>query len=234
VADPLMEQIRILIAEDEGLLRGTLAELLGREDGLAVVAACANGRDALIDALHHLPDVVLTDLRMPRMDGIELTRELKEKLPQTAIVVLTAFDDDEHLFAAIKAGAIGYVLKDASMPQIVEALRAARRGEGFLSPGLVTRVLDEFNRTDRIVRGQREIFAQLTRRETEVLELLAGGMSNRQIAQRLFLSDKTVRNHISVILGKLHANDRTEAALIAARHGLGPPPQPPTPATEPQ
>lgn len=222
----MTEKIRVLLAEDEGLLRSTLAELLGREADLEVVAAAANGRDALIEALHHRPDVLLTDLRMPRMDGIELIREIKEKLSETAVVVLTAFDDDEHLFAAIKAGATGYVLKDASVPQIVEAVRAARRNEGFLSPGLVTRVLGEFNRTDRMVRGQREIFAQLTRRETEVLELLAGGMSNRQIAQRLYLSDKTVRNHISVILGKLHANDRTEAALIAARHGLAPPPDP--------
>jgi DNA-binding NarL/FixJ family response regulator len=101
----LTEKIRILLAEDEGLLRGTLAELLGREPDLTVVAAAANGRDALIEALHHRPDVVLTDLRMPRMEGIELTRELKEKLPESAVVVLTAFDDDEHLFAAIKAGA---------------------------------------------------------------------------------------------------------------------------------
>lgn len=228
----MTDKIRILMAEDEGLLRATLAELLGREPDLAIVAAAANGRDALIEALGHRPDVVLTDLRMPRMDGIELIRELKEKLPAAAVVVLTAFDDDEHLFAAIKSGATGYVLKDASVPQIVEAIHAAGRGEGFLSPGLVARVLHEFNRTDRMVRGQRQIFAQLTRRETEVLELLAAGLANRQIAQRLFLSEKTVRNHISAILGKLHANDRTEAALIAARHGLGAPPSEPPPGSE--
>ncbi len=221
-----METIRILIAEDEGILLSTLAELLGREPGLEVVAACPNGRDALIDALAHRPDVVLTDLKMPRIDGVELTRQLQEKLPETRIVILTAFDDDENLFAAIKAGAIGYVLKDTSLPQIVQAIRAARSGEGYLSPGLVARVVREFARTDRMIRGQKQLFEQLTHREVEVLELLAEGLQNRRIAERLDLAEKTVRNHVSAILGKLQANDRTEAALIAARHGLGSPQTP--------
>lgn len=219
-----MEKIRVLIVEDEGILRATLAELLAREPDLEIVATAANGRDALIDALAHRPHVVLTDLMMPRMTGIELTVHLREQLPDTAAVVLTVFDDDENLFAALKAGAIGYVLKDASLEQIAAALRAAHAGEGYLSAGLVARVIGEFARTDKMVRGQRELFAQLTRREAEVLDLLAGGLANRQIGQRLSISDKTVRNHISAILGKLHANDRTEAALIAARHGLGPKP----------
>jgi DNA-binding NarL/FixJ family response regulator len=217
-----METIRILIAEDEGILRSTLAELLAREPGLEVVAACPNGREALIEGLAHRPDVVLTDLKMPRIDGVELTRQLQEKLPETRVVVLTAFDDDENLFAAIKAGAIGYVLKDASLPQIVQAVRAARAGEGYLASGLVIRVVREFARTDRMIRGQKQIFEQLTHREVEVLELLAMGLQNRRIAERLNLAEKTVRNHVSAILGKLQANDRTEAALIASRHGLGP------------
>lgn len=219
-----MEKVRVLIAEDDKIARTTIAELLTREADLEVVATAPNGRDALIEALAHRPDVVLTDIRMPRMDGIELTRQLREQLPQTAVVVLTMMDDDENLFAALKAGATGYVLKDASPDQIVTAIRATQAGEGFLSAGLVARVIGEFARTDRMVRGQRELFAHLTRREAEVLELLAGGLSNRQIAQRLTIAAKTVRNHISTILGKLHANDRTEAALIAARHGLGPKP----------
>ncbi len=217
-----MEKIRVLIVEDEGILRATLAELLTREPDLEIVATSPNGRDGLIDALAHRPHVVLTDIGMPRMDGIELTRKLREQLPETAVVILTVFDDDENLFATLKAGAIGYVLKDASLEQIAAAIRAARAGEGFLSAGLVARVIGEFARTDRMVRGQRELFAQLTRREAEILELLAGGLANRRIAQKLTIAEKTVRNHISAILGKLHANDRTEAALIAARHGLGP------------
>ncbi|MDR7419853.1 MAG: response regulator transcription factor [Armatimonadota bacterium] len=224
-----MEKIRVLIAEDEGTFREALAELLGREPDFQIVAMSPNGREALIDALAHKPHVILSDLRMPRMDGIELTRQVKEKIPETAVVILTVHDDDENLFAAIKAGAIGYVLKNASIAQIVQAVKAARAGEGFLSPGLVVRVINEFARTDRMIRGQKHLFAQLTRREAEVLELLAEGLPNRQIAQRLYLAEKTVRNHVSAILSKLHANDRTEAALIAARHGLGPreAPEPP-------
>ncbi len=216
-----MVPIRLLIAEDEGILRSTLAELLARDPELHIVGTAADGRAALIEALGQHPDVVLTDLKMPQMDGVELTRRVREELPRTAVVVLTAFDDDENLFAALKAGAIGYVLKDASLEEIASAVRAAHAGEGFLSPGLVARVVREFTRFDRMARGQRKLFAQLTKREAEVLELLADGLRNKAIAQRLFLSEKTVRNHISAILGKLHANDRTDAALIAARHGLG-------------
>ncbi len=222
-----MEKTRVLIAEDEGILRNTLGELLAREPDLQIVALCPDGREALIESLAHRPHVVLTDLRMPKVDGIELTRQLKEKLPDIAVVILTAFDDDDNLFAALKAGAIGYVLKDASLEQIVHALHAATAGEGYLSPGLVVRVIKEFTRIDQMARGQRKLFAQLTRREREVLELLAGGHRNKQIAAQLQLSEKTVRNHISTILGKLHVNDRTEAALLAVRHGLGAPPADP-------
>lgn len=215
-----MSPIRLLIAEDEGILRSTLAELLGREHEFQIAATAPDGRAALIEALGQRPDVILTDLKMPKMDGIELTRRVREELPGTAVVILTAFDD-ENLFAALKAGATGYILKDASLEEIAAAVRAAHAGEGVLSAGLVARVIREFTRIDRMAADQRRLFAQLTRREIEVLELLAQGLRNRQIAQRLFLSEKTVRNHISAILGKLHANDRTEAALIAARHGLG-------------
>lgn len=221
-----MSKIRVLIAEDVGTLCSALAELLGREADLEVVKAVLNGRDALIEALALRPDVVLTDLQMPKMDGIELTREIRAQLPDTAVVILTVFDDDDNLFAAIKAGAQGYVLKDADTSRVADAIRAAHEGEGFLSAGLVTRVLREFSRIDTLTRRGRELSATLTRREVAVLELLAGGLRNRQIAQRLGLTEKTVRNHMSTILGKLHANDRTEAALIAARHGLGPPPPP--------
>lgn len=223
-----MEKIRVLIAEDEGILRSTLGELLAREPDLEIVALCPDGREALIESLAHRPHVVLTDLRMPKVDGIELTRQLKEKSPDIAVVILTAFDDDDNLFAALKAGAIGYVLKDASLEQIVHALHAATAGEGYLSPGLVVRVIKEFTRIDQMARGQRKLFAQLTRREREVLELLAGGHRNKEIAAQLQLSEKTVRNHTSTILGKLHVNDRTEAALLAVRHGLGAPPREPT------
>jgi DNA-binding NarL/FixJ family response regulator len=217
-----MAPVRLLIAEDENLFRTTLAELLGRDPDLSIVANVRDGRAALIEAMAQRPDVLLTDLRMPNMDGIELTRRMRAEVPDTRVVVLTAYDDDDNLFAALKAGAVGYVLKDATPEELTAAIHAAHQGQGFLSPALVARVVREFARTDRLARGQRVLFAQLTKREMEVLELLASGLRNRQIAQKLFLSEKTVRNHISAILGKLHANDRTEAALIAARHGLGP------------
>src|SRR3989454_10497408 len=219
-----MEKIRILIAEDEGTLRNTLAELLAREPDLEIVARAGNGREALIDALAHRPHVVLTDLQMPKMDGIELTREICAELTQTAVVILTHYDDDDNLFGALKAGALSYVLKDAPPEKIVSVIREAHAGEGYLSPGLTNRVVSEFRRIDTMARGQRKLFKALTRRETEVLEALATGLRNRQIAQRLGLAEQTVRNHISSILGKLQANDRTAAALIAARHGFGRPP----------
>lgn len=222
-----MSKIRVIFAEDEGTFRAALAEVLGAERDLEIIKAVGNGRDALIESLALHPDVVLTDLQMPQMDGIALTRAIREQLPQTAVVILTMLDDDENLFAAIKAGALGYILKNAHPSQVADAIRAAHAGDGFLSAGLVARVLQEFARIDRLVRRGRELFRQLTRREVEVLELLAGGLRNRQIAQRLGLAEKTVRNHISEILGKLQANDRTEVALLAARHGLGPPPAQP-------
>lgn len=214
--------LRVLIAEDEGLLRETLAEVLRRQPDLEVVATCGNGRDALLDALGLQPDVVLTDLRMPRMDGIELTAALQEKLPRTAVVVLTVYEDDEHLIAALDAGAAGYVVKHASVDEIAAAIRAAGRGEGYLAPGgLVRRVMEGYRRKMRLTRAQRELFKSLTRRELDVLKELAAAGSNGDIAAHLHLSVKTVRNHVSNIMQKLEVRDRTEAALLALRYGLG-------------
>ncbi len=215
-----MPKIRLLIAEDETVVRCALAQLLAAEKDIEVVAQAADGEAAVSLARQHHPDVILMDLGMPRMDGITASRQIRQDRPECAIVVLTIHHDDEHLFAAIKAGAIGYVLKDAPPEQTVEAIRAASRGEGFIGPTLVGRVLGEFSRISQLRASAKQVFAELTRREIEVLELLGTGLRNREIAERLYVSEKTVKNHITSIFLKLQVNDRTEAALLAARHGL--------------
>jgi DNA-binding NarL/FixJ family response regulator len=214
------ERIRILLAEDETLLRRSLAELLQLEPDFCLVGQVANGALAVVEADKARPDVVLMDIEMPRMNGIEATRRIKEAHPPTEIVILTKFGDDENVFAALKAGALGYLLKDAGLEEIRASIRAAHQQEGSLSPALVGRVLKEFGRLSQAAQENRALFAELTRREVEVLELLGTGLRNRAIAEKLFLSEKTVRNHISNIFQKLHLNDRTEAALLAQKHGL--------------
>jgi DNA-binding NarL/FixJ family response regulator len=214
------ETVRLVVAEDDSLLRRTLVELLALESDFRVVADVPNGAMAVAEAASCRPDVVLMDIDMPKLNGIEATRQLKELCPDIKIVILTKFGDDENLFAAIKAGAIGYVLKDAGLDEIRDAVREANAGEGHLNPALVTRVLSEFNRLSTSRQQSKEVFAELTRREIEVLELLGAGMKNKAIAEKLFLSEKTVKTHIGSILRKLHVNDRTEAALIAQKHGL--------------
>lgn len=214
------EKIRILLAEDETLLRRSLAELLQLEQDFQLVGQVGNGALAVGEASKTRPDVVLMDIEMPQMNGIEATRRIKEAHPETEVVILTKFGDDENVFAALKAGALGYLLKDAGLDEIRASIRAAHQQEGALSPALVGRVLKEFGRLTQAAQENRALFAELTRREVEVLELLGAGLRNRAIAEKLFLSEKTVRNHISSIFQKLHLNDRTEAALLAQKHGL--------------
>lgn len=210
----------MMIAEDDSLLRNSLAELLGLEKDLNVVAQVPNGELAVAEAETARPHVVLMDIQMPRMNGIEATRSLRQNRPETAIVILTKFDDDANVFEAIKAGAVGYVLKDAGLEAIRQAVREAHHGDGYLSPAMVARVMGEFARVAKTAQETKELFAELTRREMEVLEMLGKGMKNRQIAEALFLSEKTVKAHVGGILHKLHLNDRTEAALLAQKHGL--------------
>jgi DNA-binding NarL/FixJ family response regulator len=217
-----MSKTRVMIAEDDSLLRNTLGELLQLDAELALVSTVPNGEQAVAEAHILKPDVILMDIEMPRLNGIEATRQIRDKLPTVQVVILTKFGDDEKVFAAIKAGALGYLLKDASLEEIRRAVIAAKNGEGVLSPVLVSKVLGEFNRLTQVATKNRELFAELSRREVEVLELLGTGMKNAAIADKLCLSEKTVKTHVGSILRKLHVNDRTEAALVAQEHGIKP------------
>ncbi len=214
--------IRIQIVEDDSVFRKTLAELLRLQPDVTVVSEAADGEAGFAEAMILRPDVVLMDIQMPRLNGIEATRRIREKLPETHVVMLTKFGDDENVFAAIKAGALGYLLKDAGLDEIGRVVRAARAGEGTLSPALVARVMTEFTRLSQSALHNRQLFAELSRREVEVLECISAGMKNAAIADKLFLSEKTVKSHVGSILKKLQVNDRTEAAILAQRSGLTP------------
>lgn len=214
------EKIRVMIAEDDSLLRNTLSELLRMDPALSLVSAVPNGEQAVAEAHILKPQVVLMDIQMPRLDGISATRQLKEKFPEIQVVILTKFGDDENVFAAIKAGAIGYVLKDAGLDEIRNAVKSAHHGDGAMNPALVARVLGEFNRINKAATETRQVFQELSRREVEVLECISAGMKNAAIADKLCLSEKTVKTHVTAIFKKLQVNDRTEAALLAHKKGL--------------
>lgn len=215
-----MDKISLLIAEDERLTRDALARLLALEDDIQVIGQVADGESALRLIREKTPDVLLTDINMPRMNGIELTQRVRQLAPSIAICILTIYHDDANVFQAIKAGATGYVLKDSPIEETVAAIRVLAAGGSHLHPGIAARVLQEFNRISARRAVDTNLFAELTEREIEVLKEVATGKRNREIAETLFISEKTVKNHISNILAKLNANDRTEAAMLAARAGL--------------
>lgn len=215
-----MDKISLLIAEDERLTRDALSRLLDLEDDIQVLGQVADGEAALRMVREKTPDVLLTDINMPRMNGIELTQRVRQIAPSVAICILTIYHDDANVFQAIKAGATGYVLKDSPIEETVAAIRVLAAGGSHLHPGIAARVLQEFNRISARRAVDADLFAELTEREIEVLKEVATGKRNREIAETLFISEKTVKNHISNILAKLNANDRTEAAMLAARAGL--------------
>ena len=215
-----VNELRLVIAEDETITREMLARLLALEDDIQVVGTAKDGAQALSVARAQHPDVVLTDIGMPGMDGIQLTETLRREMPTVGVVILTIYNDDERVFKAIKAGARGYVLKDSQPEEILAAVRAVGRGEALLYPSLIGRVLDEFGRVAAQRAADNAVFAQLTDREREVLTEIGKGRRNKEIADALFISEKTVKNHISSIFFKLEVNTRAEAALLAARQGL--------------
>ncbi len=212
--------IRVLIADDQALFREGLRTLLGTHADLEVVAEAANGEEAVLMAGSYRPDVVLMDLRMPVLDGVAATRRLAAARATCRVIALTTFDDDETVFDALRAGAVGYLLKDVGSQRLVEAIRAAARGESFLQPAIASKVLAEFNRLSRAAPEPAELPDPLSEREREVLRLLARGASNKEIAAQLDIAEGTVKNHVTSILGKLGVDDRTRAALRARDLGL--------------
>jgi DNA-binding NarL/FixJ family response regulator len=204
------------VVDDQALFREALTTLLEVREGVDVVGEAADGQAALEQAAALRPDVVLMDLHMPRLDGIAATRRLRAEQPDVRVLALTTFDDDEDVFAALRAGALGYLLKDVSSDRLVEALHAAARGESVLQPSVAAKVVARFARlTDDAPRRPQPLVVPLSDRELDVLRLLAGGCSNREIAAELFLAEGTVKNHVTTVLGKLGVRDRTQAALRA-------------------
>jgi DNA-binding NarL/FixJ family response regulator len=214
--------VRVLIVDDQALFREALATLLEVRPEIRVVGEAANGADALDRVAALRPDVVLMDLHMPVLDGIGATRRVRVEHPDVQVLALTTFDDDEDVFAALRAGAVGYLLKDVSSDRLVEALLAARRGESVLQPSVAAKVVARFARmTDgEAAPRPQPLVVPLSERELEVLRLLAEGSSNREIASALFLAEGTVKNHVTNLLGKLGARDRTQAALRGKALGL--------------
>lgn len=215
-----MEPLRIVIAEDDRTTREGLTALLALQPDIEVVAAAEDGGAALYAVRETLPDVLLTDIQMPVRSGIEITQILKQEMPRLGVVVLTIFQDDENVFAALRAGAAGYVLKDSPPEETLRAVQAVARGESILNPAIAARVLVEFTRISAQKESAKELFRELSERELEVLREVATGKRNREIGEALFISEKTVKNHISNILFKLQCNDRTEAAMLAVRSGI--------------
>jgi DNA-binding NarL/FixJ family response regulator len=211
--------IRILIADDHPLVRQGLKAALAPVPEMEIVAEAATGQAAIREAVLHQPDVIVMDLQMPDLNGIDATRQLARALPSAAVLVLTMFDDDDWVFAAMRAGARGYVLKGAEQQEITRAIMAVAAGEAIFGPAVATRVLAYFATPPATPTP----FPELTAREREVLDLLAAGRTNHKIAEQLGLSAKTIANHISAIFAKLQVADRTQAILRARDAGLGHP-----------
>ena len=223
-----MSSIRVLLVDDQQIVRQGLATILKYAPGIEVVGQASDGEEALALARDLKPDVVLMDLKMPRLGGIPATRKICAELPDTHVIILTTYDADDLVFEGIKAGAEGYLLKDTSSEMLIEAVQGVVQGESQLDPGVAHKVLGEFQRLAsepqprppaREVAGDLVIEA-LTPREEEVLNLLVEGLSNREIGARLHLTEGTVKNYVSAIIAKLQANDRTHAVITALRHGL--------------
>lgn len=212
----MTETIRILIADDHAIVRKGLRTLISSEPGMEIVGEAEDGVKAVLQARALRPDVILLDMMMPRQNGLEAIKQIMDERPDARILVLTSFAEDDKVFPAIKAGALGYLLKDSSPEQLLQAIHDVHRGESSLHPTVALRVIRELNRPSDLPPTEHP----LTEREVEVLKLVAQGRTNREIAETLVISERTVGNHIGNILSKLHLANRTQAALYALREGL--------------
>jgi DNA-binding NarL/FixJ family response regulator len=216
--------IRALLVDDQALFREGLRTLLDLQADIEVVGEAKDGREAIELVARTAPDVVLMDMQMPVLDGVAATRDIRAKHPNTQVIVLTTFDDDEYVFEGLRAGAVGYLLKDVTSDRLAEAIRSAARGESFLEPSVAAKVVAEFTRlADAPLLRERAnhiLVEPLSNREFEILHLVATGASNKEIAATLVITEGTVKNHVTNILGKLGVRDRTQAALKAKELGL--------------
>jgi two-component system NarL family response regulator len=215
----MSDAIRVLICDDHALFRRGLIMVLESEEGIDVVAEAEDGEEAIKKAEEAAPDVVLMDVRMPRMSGIEATRAIADAVPTAKILMLTVSDEEDDLYEAVKAGATGYLLKEISIEEVANAIRAVVTGQSLISPSMASKLLSEFNNLAKQAQ-QKVIVPKLTDRELQVLKLVAQGMSNREVAEDLFISENTVKNHVRNILEKLHLHSRMEAVVYAVREKL--------------
>jgi DNA-binding NarL/FixJ family response regulator len=211
--------IRVIICDDQAIIRDGLEMLLKLEKDIDVVGQAQDGAEAVAMVEKAQPDLVLMDLKMPGLNGIEATRQIRANYPQVKVLVLTTYDDDEWVFDAIRAGASGYLLKDTPREEVIKAVRGTAAGKTFVDPSVAGKLLNQVTGTQAL--PSTLLTDKLTEREAEVLRLVARGFNNADIAERLHLSEGTVRNHVSAIFAKLEVSDRTQAAVIAIQHGLG-------------
>lgn len=218
--------IRILIADDHALLRQGIKNALSLEADLEVIGEASNGEEVLNLVVHLKPDIVLLDINMPKGNGLEVTRQLAANFPSIRCIILTIHDDEYYVLEVIKAGASGYLLKDIEAAMLIEAIRVVHAGESFIYPTLAKKLFSQISRLENehvnesatVQRRRNE--GRLTYREAEVLQLMAQGLSNQELAARLFLSEKTVKNHLTNIFRKIHVTDRTQAVIYAIKHKI--------------
>ena len=220
----MSEKIRVVIADDEDNYRKAIQKTLGFAPDVDVIAVCRDGQEALDACLSEAPEVLLTDINMPRLSGIELTRKLLRKEKDVNVVILTVREDDDTIFEAFRAGALGYLLKTSTPQEVIESVRLAAKGEAKITPKVATKIVEDFRRFEKVESGNNEAEGELlvlSDREHEILQLVAQGLRNKEIADKLGIAEKTVKNHVSNILKALHVNSRTEAAMKAMKSKMG-------------